>query len=161
MHFDAEFWVALGFVVFMCLLAYLGVHSKLATALDDRTKKIAAELAEAKRLRDEAAAVLASFKTKAAEAEKQAADIVAQARKDAEAMARDAETRMSDFVVRRTKQAEAKIALAESQATADVRAAAAEAAVKAASTVMSNDPQGTGASSLLDREIQALKSRVH
>ncbi len=161
MHFDAEFWVALGFVVFMCILAYLGVHSKLATALDDRTKRIAAELAEAKRLRDEAAAVLASFKTKAGEAEREAAAIVAQARKDAETMASEAEARMNDFVARRTKQAEAKIALAESQATADVRAAAADAAVKAATVVMSNDPHGTGAASLLDREIQALKSRVH
>jgi F-type H+-transporting ATPase subunit b len=161
MHFDAEFWVALGFVVFMCILAYLGVHSRLATALDDRTKRIAAELAEAKRLRDEAAAVLASFKTKAAEAEKEAAAIVAQARKDAETMAAEAETRMTEFVARRTKQAEAKIALAESQATADVRAAAADAAVKAAGAVMSNDPQGTGAAALLDREIQALNAGVH
>lgn len=161
MHFDAEFWVSLGFVVFLCILAYLGVHSKLTTALDDRSKRIAAELAEAKRLRDEAAAVLSSFKTKAAEAEKEAAAIVAQARKDAGTMAKEAEVRMNDFVARRTKQAEAKIALAESQAAADVRAAAAEAAVKAARLVMSNDPQGTGVSSLLDREIESLKRRVH
>ena len=76
-------------------------------------------------------------------------------------MAKEAEVRMNEFVARRTKQAEAKIALAENQATADVRAAAADAAVRAATLVMSNDPQGTGASSLLDREIQALKSRVH
>lgn len=68
---------------------------------------------------------------------------------------------MNEFVMRRTKQAEAKIALAENQATADVRAAAADAAVKAATIVMSNDPRGTGAAGLLDREIQALKSRVH
>lgn len=161
MHLDAEFWVALGFVVFLCILAYLGVHSKLATSLDDRTKRIAGELAEAKRLRDEAAAVLESFRSKAAEAEKAAAGIVAQARKDAEAMARDAEARMTEFVARRTKQAEDKITLAETQATADVRAAAAEAAVKAASTVMSNDPHGTGAAGLLDREIQSLRARVH
>lgn len=161
MHFDAEFWVALGFVVFVGILAYMGVHSRLATSLDERTARIAAELAEAKRLRDEAAAVLASFKTKAAAAEQEAAAIVAQARKDAEGMAREAETRMNDFVVRRTKQAEAKIALAESQATADVRAAAADAAVKAASAVMSSDPQGTGVTALLDREIGALKSRMN
>lgn len=161
MHFDAEFWVALGFVVFLGLLAYMGVHSRLGTALDERTNRIAAELAEAKRLRDEAAAVLASFKSKAAEAETEAANIVAQARKDAEVMAREAETRMNEFVTRRTKQAEAKIALAETQATADVRAAAADAAVKAATTVMRNDPQGTGTADLLAREIEALKSSVH
>jgi F-type H+-transporting ATPase subunit b len=161
MHLDAEFWVALGFVVFLVILAYVGAHSRIAVALDTRTKKISDELAEAKRLRDEAAAVLDSFKRKAAEAEKEAAAIVAQARADAEQMAKDAETRMADFVTRRTKQAEQKIAMAEHQAAADVRAAAADAAVAAARTVLRNDPQGTGASSLLQREIEALKSRVH
>ncbi|MCW6507150.1 F0F1 ATP synthase subunit B family protein [Lichenifustis flavocetrariae] len=161
MHFDAEFWVALGFVVFLVLLAYVGAHSKLTVALDARTKRVSDELAEAKRLRDEAAAVLASFKTKAAEAEKEATAIVAQARADAEALAKETEARMADFVVRRTKQAEQKIAMAETQAAADVRAAAADAAVAAARSVLRNDPQGTGASSLLQREIDMLKSRAH
>lgn len=161
MHFDAEFWVALGFVVFLVILAYVGAHSRIATALDARTKQIADELAEAKRLRDEAAAVLDSFKRKAADAEKEAAAIVAQARTDAEAMAREADVRMADFITRRTKQAEQKIAMAETQATSDVRAAAADAAIAAARTVLRDDPRGTGASTLLQREIDALKSRVH
>jgi F-type H+-transporting ATPase subunit b len=161
MHFDAEFWVALGFIVFLVILAYVGAHSRIATTLDARTKRIADELAEAKRLRDEAQAVLDSFKRKAAEAETTAAAIVAQARTDAEAMAREAEARMTDFVARRTKQAEQKIAMAETQAAADVRAAAADAAVAAARSVLRSDPQGTGASALLQREIDALKERVH
>ena len=161
MVFDAEFYVAAGFVVFLGLLAYVGAHSKLTAALDARTKKVSDELGEAKRLRDEAAAVLASFKAKAAEAERTAADIVAQARKDAEVLAKETEARMADFVVRRTKQAEAKIAMAETQAAADVRAAAADAAVKAASMVLRQDPVGTGASNLLQREIDGLRNRVH
>ena len=161
MHLDAEFWVALGFILFVVLLGYLGVHKRLTGALDDRANKIAGELAEAKRLRDEAAALLANYKAKAAEAEKDAAAIVAQARIDAETLAKDAEVRMTEFIARRTKQAETKIALAETQAAADVRAAAADAAVKAAATVMKNDPVGTGASGLLAREIGALKERMH
>ena len=161
MHLDAEFWVALGFIVFLIILAYVGAHSRLAAALDTRTKRIADELAEAKRLRDEAQAVLDSFKRKASEAETAAAAIVAQARTEAEAMSREAEARMTDFVARRTRQAEQKIAMAETQAAADVRAAAADAAVAAARTVLRTDPQGTGAAGLLQREIDALKSRVH
>ena len=161
MHLDAEFWVALGFVVFVLLLLYLGVHRRLTEALDGRADKVAAELGEAKRLREEAEALLASFKARAAEAEREAAAIVAQARRDAETLAKESEARMAEFVSRRTKQAETKIALAETQATADVRAAAADAAVKAAGTVMRNDPHGTGASALLAREIGGLKSRVH
>ena len=118
------------------------------------------ELAEAKRLREEAEAVLQSFKRKAAAAETEAASIVAQARTEAEMMAKEAETRMTVFVARRTKQAETKIVIAETQATADVRAAASDAAVAIAGRVFSNDPQGTGVASLIDREIQGLRGQA-
>ena len=161
MHFDAEFWVALGFVIFVIGLGYLGVHTKLNAALDDRANKIAAELAEAKRLREEADAVLQSYKRKAAAAETEAAAIVAQAKAEAEMMAKEAEVRMTDFVARRTKQAEAKIAMAETQATADVRAAASEAAVAIAARVFTDDPKGTGVAALVGREIEGLRAKLN
>ena len=156
---DAEFWVALGFVIFVSFLVYLGVHGKLADALDDRARRVADELASAKRLHDEAAAVLDSFKRKAAAAEAEAAAIVAQARKEAELMSQEAHARLEDYVVRRTKQAEQKIAMAETQAAADVRAAAADAAVKAAEVVLRRDPKGTGVAALAGREIERLKTQ--
>ena len=161
MHLDAEFWVALGFVIFVIGLGYLGVHTKLNAALDGRASKISAELAEAKRLRDEAEAVLQSYKKKAAAAETEAAAIVAQAKVEAEIMAKEAETRMTDFVARRTRQAEQKIAIAETQATADVRAAAANAAVAMAGHIFKSDPQGTGLGGLIDREIGQLKAKLN
>ncbi len=161
MAFDAEFFVALGFVLFVVLLGYMGVHKQLASALDGHASLISKELAEAKRLRDEAAAVLASFEKKRAAAEGEAQAIIAQAKAEAEAMAKEASARMADFVARRTKQAEAKIALAEAQASSDVRAAAADAAVKAAETVLRGDVVGQTASDLVMKEIGALKSRLN
>lgn len=158
---DAEAWVALGFVVFIAGMIYLGVHGKLGAALDDRARKVADELASAKRLHDEAAAVLDSFKRKAQAAEAEAAAIVAQARKEAELMGQEARARLEDYVARRTKQAEQKIAMAETQATADVRAAAADAAVRAAEIVLRRDPRGTGVSDLAGREIERLKTQFH
>ena len=159
--FDAEFYVALGFVIFVLFLGYMGVHRTVIEALDSRTRKVAGELAQAKTLHDEAASILESFKRKAVEAEAEAAAIVAQAKKEAELMAQETEARMAEFVARRTKQAETKIAMAESQATADVRAAAADAAVKAAEIVLRRDPHGTGASDIVSREISGLRSRIH
>ena len=63
MSLDAEFFVALGFVLFVCLLGYLGVHRQLLAALDGRSTSIANELAEAKRLREDAgiAGIAATF----------------------------------------------------------------------------------------------------
>lgn len=161
MHLDAEFWVALGFVIFVIGLGYLGVHNTLNAALDGRAKRISGELAEAKRLRDEAQAVLQGYKQKAAAAEGEAAAIVAQAKAEAESMAKDAEVRLTDFVARRTRQAEEKIALAETQAAADVRSAAAEAAIAIAGHLFKTDPAATGVAALVDQEIGQLRAKLN
>jgi len=161
MEFGAEFFVLAAFVVFLCLLGYLGVHRTILKGLDARGEAIADELAQAAKLRAEAVALLASFEKKAAEAEAAAAAIVADARAQAEALARDAAVRMDEFVVRRTKQAEAKIAFAEAQAAADVRAAAADHSARAAEIVLRGETQGAIGEELVTREISALKSRLN
>jgi F-type H+-transporting ATPase subunit b len=159
--FNDAFFVAVGFVIFVLLLGYLGVHKTLTKSLDDRAAKIQAELDEAKRLRAEAAAVLASYEAKRAEAEAEAQAIVTQARAEAEELAREAAERMAEFVTRRTKQAEGKIAAAEAQAANDVRAAAADAAVKAAEIVLTSEARGAVGEQLITKGIADLKALTH
>jgi F-type H+-transporting ATPase subunit b len=161
MDFNAEFYVLCGFVVFILLLIGLGAHKTVLNGLDARGKAIADELAEAAKLRAEAQALLASFDKKRAEAEAQAAAIVADAQAQANDIARDAAVRMEEFVTRRTAQAEAKIAFAEAQATAEVRAAAADHAARAAEVVLRGQSQGPTGAELVSREIGALKSRLN
>jgi F-type H+-transporting ATPase subunit b len=161
MEFGAEFFVLIAFIVFVCLLGYLGVHRIVLAALDARGQAIADELAQAAKLRAEATALLASFEQKTKEAEANAAAIIADARAQAEQLARDTAERMKEFVARRTQQAEAKIALAEAQAAADVRAAAADAAAKAAAIVLRDETQGAAGAELARREIAALKDRLN
>jgi F-type H+-transporting ATPase subunit b len=159
--FDAEFYVAVGFLLFLVLLAYLGVHKKIVASLDQRSERIKGELAEASRLRAEAEALLASFVKRKAEAENEAAAIIAQARTEAELIAREAHERIADYVVRRTKQAEDKIKAAEVSAAAQVRAAAADAATKAAETVLKSKAKGEFGDELIDRGIADLKRLLH
>jgi F-type H+-transporting ATPase subunit b len=158
---DAEFFVALGFVLFVMLLGYLGVHSKLGAALDGRIDKIKDELAEASRLRAEAQALMQSFAAKTAEAEAQAAAILAQAKAEAEAMAKEAQQRLEEYVARRTKQAQDKIAQAEAQATADVRSAAVDAAVKASETVLKSTASGAGGAGFVQQGIASVKTLMN
>ncbi|HZD89295.1 MAG TPA: ATP F0F1 synthase subunit B, partial [Pseudolabrys sp.] len=77
---EAEFWVTLGFLFFLGLLGYIGVHRMLAKALDDRAARIKAELEEARKLRDDAAALLADYQRKRHEAESEAQGIIAGAK---------------------------------------------------------------------------------
>jgi F-type H+-transporting ATPase subunit b len=161
MFTEPETWVAIAFVILMGVFAWLGVHRTVLTALDHRSERIKAELDDARRLKDEAAKVLAEYKARRASAEREAEDIVTNARAEAERIAADAKTKMEDFVARRTKTAESKIALAEAQALADVRAAAAEAAVTAASTILSQSVKGQVADDLLTKGIAEVRQKLN
>jgi len=156
-----EAWVAIGFVTFVGLLIYMGLHSKLTDALDARQTRIKGDLDEAVRLREEAQTLLAEFERKGRAAEQEAEAIIASAKTEAERLAAEAKLRMEDFVARRTKMAETKIAQAEAQALADVRSAAADAAVVAAEKILSATAKGEVAERLLARGIEDVKQKFN
>jgi F-type H+-transporting ATPase subunit b len=161
MLYEPETWVAVAFVILMIVFGYLGVHRTLLTALDHRAERIKAELDDARRLKDEANKLLGEYKARRATAEREAEDIITSAKAEAERIAAEAKTKMEDFVTRRTKTAESKIALAEAQAIADVRAAAANAAVAAASTVLSQSVKGSVADDLVNKGIGEVRSKLN
>ncbi len=68
---------------------------------------------------------------------------------------------MEDFVARRTKMAESKIAQAEAQALADVRSAAAEAAVAAAEAILTRTVKGKVADDLIAKGIDDVKRKLN
>jgi F-type H+-transporting ATPase subunit b len=161
MFYEAEFWVAVAFVILMAIFAYVGVHRTVLKALDHRSERIKAELDDARRLKDEAAKLLAEYQARHASAEREAQNIITNARAEAERIAAEAKTKMEDFVARRTKTAEGKIALAEAQALADVRAAAADAAITAASTILTQSVKGPVADDLLAKGIDEVRQKLN
>ncbi len=161
MFAQPETWVAIAFVILFALFAYLGIHKTVLTALDHRRDRIKAELDDARRLKQDAAKLLAEYQARHASAEKEAQDIITQAQAEAERIATEAKAKMEDFVARRTKTAEGKIALAEAQAIADVRSAAANAAVAAASSIMSQSVKGSVADDLLAKGIAEVRQKLN
>ena len=156
-----ETWVAVAFVLFVNLMIYLKVPAMVAKMLDERSAKIAAELSEARKLRLEAQALLDSYKTKRAEAETDAANIVTQAKREAEAYAIEARKKLSETLERRTRQAEQKIAQAEAQAIKDVRTIATDMAVAAATGLLADVVKGTKGEALISQSIEAVKTRLN
>ncbi|MEM6490512.1 MAG: F0F1 ATP synthase subunit B [Pseudomonadota bacterium] len=159
---DENLWVALAFVLFFALLAYLGIHKKLLGALDDRSDKIRAQLEDARKLREDAQAALAAAERKHRDAVTEAEGIVADARRQAEAIKAAAAKSLEETLARREQSAAAKIAQAESRALSDVRAAAAEAAVAAAAALIADKLDDKSGSRLIDDSIAELpKSLAH
>src|SRR5262245_8612626 len=161
MSIDAEFWVAVAFLILVGVMIYLGAHRRVIDALDQRGARIRAELDEARRLKEEAQAVLAAYRSKHEEAEREAEAIIASAKTEAERVAAEAKAKREDFVARRTKMAGTKIAQAEAHALADVRAAAAEAAVAAAERILTESVKGKVADDLVAEGIRAVKTKMN
>jgi F-type H+-transporting ATPase subunit b len=159
--FEAEFWVAVAFIIFCAVLVYAGAHRMVLDALDARRAQIKAELDAARSLKEEAQGLLEQYRAKRHEAESEAQAIIAGAQAEAERLAIEAKGKMEDFVARRTKQAETKIAQAEAQALADVRAAAADAAVAAAEKILAEASTGKVAENLLAQGIEDVKKKLN
>jgi F-type H+-transporting ATPase subunit b len=157
---NPTFWVAVALLIFIGILVHFGVPGNVMNQLDSRGKRIANELAEAKRLREDAEKLLKEYESKRAAAEREAADIVSTAREEAERLTREAQEKMTDFVARRTASAEAKIAQAEAQASAEVRAAAIDAAVKASERILRNEITGSTAASILTSSLNDVRTKL-
>ncbi|MDB5512804.1 MAG: synthase subunit [Enterovirga sp.] len=156
-----EFWVAVAFFVFLGIVWKVGGFKSIIESLDKRGTRIRAELDEAQRLRVEAEALLNEYTRRRDEAEREAETIVASAREEAERIGEEAHQRLTDFVARRTAAAEAKIAQAETAAAQQVRAAAADAAVRASAVILTADMRAGGGEALLARSLGEVRAKLH
>lgn len=154
------FWVAVSFAILIGFALKQGAIGGLTKALDDRAAGIKSEIEEARRLREEAQALLEDSKRKHAAADQEAAAIVASAKQEAESMAAEARRALKESVERRTKQAEEKIARAEAQAVAEVRSTSVDLAMAAAEHLIAGKAGATGGD-LIDQGIRNLKGRLN
>lgn len=157
----ATFWVMIALFIFIGGAVYLGVFKKVLGMLDERTAAIAAELDDARELKEEAKTLLASYQRKHKEAEEEAREIVSQATREAENLAREAAIALEEQIERRTVMAEQKIASAETQALNEVRGVAADVAIAAAGEVIAEQVKGAKADALVAQGIAGLKDKLH
>ncbi|GGD18139.1 hypothetical protein [Pyruvatibacter mobilis] len=157
---DGTFLTALSFVAFVGLLLYFGVAGKVTQALDARADAIKAELEEARKLREEAQALLAQYQRKQRDAEEEAQEIVSQARHEAERLAAETRQKLDEQVARRTALAEQKIAMAEAQAAKEVRDAATEVAITAAAKVLADTNDASRQDALIDQSLEQVRQRL-
>ncbi len=161
MHFDATFFALIGLILFFALMIYLKVPGTLAGALDKRAAGIKNELDEARRLREEAQAVLAEYQRKASDAATEAGEIIEQAKREAEALGAEARQKMEDYVASRTRMAEQKIAQAEAQAIQEVKALSADVAIAAAEKILAAKIKGEAAETLIKRSIADVRGKLN
>lgn len=158
---DATAWALVSLIVFTGILIYVKVPAMVTKSLDDRSTKIQGDLDEARRLREEAQALLAKYQGQRKDAEQQAEEIVAAAKREASALADEAAKKTADFVKRRTALAEQKIEQAEATALAEVRAAAVDVAVSAAEQLVAGKMTAAKSGDLIKQSIAEVKAKLN
>jgi F-type H+-transporting ATPase subunit b len=155
---DATFFAFVALVIFLGILVRMKVPGLLTKGLDERSARIARELEEARKLRDEAEALIADYRRRASQAQEEASSIVAQAKAEAESFAVESRRKMTEMIERRTVSAESKIAQAEALAVKEVRTAATDLAIAAAAKLLA---EGAGTGKLLDASIDGLSGQLN
>ncbi|WP_332688041.1 F0F1 ATP synthase subunit B family protein [Devosia sp.] len=157
---DNSFYALVALVIFIAMTLYFGIPKIVGKMLDGQIKKIADDLAEAKKLREEAAALLVEYEQKRVAAESEAEGIIAAAKDEATRLTAEAQVSLADLIARRTKAVEDKIAQAEAQAVAEVRARSADVAIEAARLVLTDEMNRKGGQ-VVDNAIADVGNRLN
>ena len=158
---NSDFVVTIAFLVFIGILVYFKVPSKITGLLDARAVQIKADLEEARALREEAKALLAAYERKQKEVKEQSERIVAAAKAEAEAAAAQAKADMHQSIARRIAAAEEQIQAAENSAVRAVREEAISVAVSAAGAVLAKQMTAEGAQASIDAAIKQVDAKLH
>ena len=159
--YNTNFVVLLGFLVFVGSLVWKKVPALLGGLLDKRAEQIKSDLDEARALRDEAKALLASYEQKQKDVTEQSARIVANAKDEANAAAATAKDDLAQSITRRMAAAGDQIASAEAAAIAKVRNQAINVAVAAAGEVLAKQSSASSASASIDAAIAVVDAKFH
>lgn len=158
---NTDFVVMLGFLLFIAILLYFKVPSMVLGLLDKRAATIAAQLEEARALREEAQSLLADCERRHRDVQDQSERIVAQAKAEAERMAEQARSALQEAIARRVAAAQDQIASAEASAIRQLRDQAVGVSIEAAGRILANQMTQDRAHALIDTGIALVEEKLH
>jgi F-type H+-transporting ATPase subunit b len=158
-NLTAPAWIALAMLVVIGIMFWKKVHRAIANALDEKIALIRNQLAEAEALRKEAEDLKAEYEKKAKSVDKDRKALMERAKHEADEIVAKARTDAEALIERRTRMAEDKIAAEERAALEQLRAAAADAAAKAAARLIAERHDAGTDAKLVDQTIKELAGR--
>ena len=158
---NTDFIVLLSFLGFIGVLVYFKVPGLIGGLLDKRAEGIRNDLDEARRLREEAQEIYASYERRSREVKTQADQIVANAKREAEAQAATAREDLSRSIDRRLQAAQDQIASAENDAVRAVRDRAVAASIAAAAEILAGQVRAGQRSAGIDDAIEDVARRLN
>ena len=152
--FNAEFFVAISFIIFVGLLLILRLPRRILNVLDERSLNIQKELEQARSLREEAQKILAKEKKKLEEADVEIVNLLKNAEEHTKIFKANAEKLLSEDIERKKKQSELKIKQVESDAIKEVKLKATELSLEIAKAYIKQNFDGKMSSEIFEESIK-------
>jgi len=138
MNFDATFWVAVSFFLFVGVLLYFKVPQKIFTTLDESINKIKKDIEEAEKLKEEAKNILSDYEAKLDKSKVEIDLMIKNAKKESETNIIKTNDQFHKIFENRKKMAEEKIKQMKLQATKDIKNYSVEVAIIALEKIIKN-----------------------
>ena len=158
--FDATFFVAVSFLLFVALVIWIGLPGSILNALDERSANIQKELDEARILHEEAQSLLAKEKRKLEKCDEEVKEILKKASDQAVLLAENSKKTLEEEIQRKQKQADLKISQARDEAIRDVKSKATDLSVIIAKEYLKENIDDKISSELVDKSIEDLKRNL-
>ncbi len=138
MNFDATFWVAISFVLFVGVLLYFKVPQKIFATLDESINKIKKDIEEAEKLKEEAKNILSDYEARLDKSKVEIDLMIKNAKKESENNIIKTNDQFHKIFENRKKMAEEKIKQMKLQATKDIKNYSVEVAIIALEKIIKN-----------------------
>ena len=138
MNFDATFWVAISFFIFLGVLFYFKVPQKVFGALNESINKIKKDIDEAEKLKEEAKNILSEYEAKLSKSKVEVDLMIKNAQKESETNIIKINDQFYSIFENRKKMAEDKIKQMKLQATKDIKNYSVEVAIIALEKIIKN-----------------------
>lgn len=157
---DASFWVALSIVIF-AVLAWRAVRKMYIQATGKYADEVSRQLREARELKEQAEALLAQYKQKQQDGMKEAQQIAANAKSDAETLRGHAMDELKTLLRSREQQAMDKIDRAEAEIIKELRVKTADMAIEATQSILKEVLDSQRNAMLVDQAIREMPKQLH
>ena len=157
MIIDATFWVAISFLIFIVLLVYFKVPSKVKNILDENINQIKKQVEESEKLKEEAKQQLAEYEKRIGDSKSEVNKMIKDANDQAEKNMIKSNEIFHKLLEVRKKNTEEKIKQLKNQAIKDIKNASINIAFESVEKLLINSLDKTKLDKIYSQSIQETK----
>ena len=157
MIIDATFWVAISFLIFVILLVYFKIPSRVKNILDENINQIKRQVEESEKLKEEAKKQLAEYEKRIGDSKSQVNKMIKEANNQAEKNIIKSNEVFHKFIEIRKKNTEEKIKQLKNQAIKDIKDASVNIAFESIEKLLLNSLDKSKLDKIYSQSIEETK----